>query len=137
MIGVPGSGKSTISKLITLGKENWVTVSADNYPGYYIDGEYTWSPTSCNLAHKYCREIFKDAVSKQINIVLDNTNITIKSRRFYIEFATTNGYDYTLLTILPEKEKIKTYAERGLHRVGLNKIHQMAKLIKSDIANNI
>lgn len=128
--GVSGSGKSTKAFEIKLDAEakgfSVVICSADDYPGYYVSGKYTWSPQACSSAHKYCQEKFKAALYKDVDVIIvDNTNIKKKDFKFYIDEAMWNGHEVSILEIPFNKADSKLYAARNSHGVPEEKILQM------------
>jgi predicted kinase len=67
--GVPGQGKSTLAKAF-VGYEH---VENDMYPGYYIDGKYTWSMEANRKASEWCRAEARRLLSEGKWVVVSNT----------------------------------------------------------------
>jgi tRNA uridine 5-carbamoylmethylation protein Kti12 len=128
--GIPGSGKSTVAKLIqSLGWLNQIRIcSADDY---FIDrqtNEYKWNPRLLGEAHEYCKQNFVKAIRNEIDIIIvDNTNIKHKDFCFYKEVARQNNYKTIVLTVGGNsKKEIKDSFYRNQHNVPEEKIEQMA-----------
>lgn len=74
MVGPQASGKSTLSK-----------------NPLYKDHIYLNSDTIKNITklHNY----FADAIHKGNNVIIDNTNPSMETRKYYIDLAKSNGYE--------------------------------------------
>ena len=111
MVGLSGSGKSTIAKKIANDNPNTVIVSSDNIREE-ITGDYE--------DQKHNEEVFKvfhDRIRKNLenkkNVIVDATNLTIKSRRAIL--SKVNGLNINKICVIIPKpfEKCK---EDNLHR---------------------
>ena len=137
-IGCPGSGKSTRVKDIVSKNKNVVVCSADNF--FMKNGVYEWNPSKIRNAHEYCQKIFLDALNDDSIeiIIVDNTNITKKDRKFYIDNAKkfTNNIEF----LIPEDFKsavasknnenklnqwVEIFAKRNVHNVPAQTIKRM------------
>lgn len=131
MSSIPGAGKTTIARRLMVGfnvaTKQCKMVSSDDYPGYYNEKyEYSWSQDKCIAAGKYCREAFVKALEDGCQVVIvDNTNLSVRARTFYLDKAKEMGYDTMVLAILPDRNKIRTYAKRNVHNVGEALISEM------------
>ena len=56
---------------------------------------------------------FNKAVKDGKNIVIDNTNVTKKSRQYYLDNVTKNYKKIALIFEIPEKELLKRLRKRG------------------------
>ncbi len=111
MVGISGSGKSTIAGQIANDNPNTVIISLNNIreeiTGNYEDQEH----------NEEVFKIFHDRIRKNLenkkNVVADATNLTIKSRRAIL--MKVNGLDINKVCIIIPKpfEKCK---EDNLHR---------------------
>lgn len=84
--GLPGSGKSTFSKLLSK-----AICSADDY--LMVNGEYLWSEDKLYKAHKWCQrkcERFMKFEAKRV--VVDNTSIKSRDLKPYYKLAEKYGY---------------------------------------------
>lgn len=137
MRGIPGSGKTTIATVLAgglftvrrfVGSREYAVCSADNYKDYYDEnGKYVWTPEKCEKAHKYCKELFLDAIKEEKHIIIDNTNITPKNWEYYTKIGKENGYTVIFVSIPPEESKLEEYANRNKHGVPIETIKQMHK----------
>ena len=111
MVGLSGSGKSTIAKKIADDYSNAIIISSDNIreelTGNYEDQEH--NEEVFNVFHDRIR---KNLENKQ-NVIADATNLTIKSRRVILNKV--NGLDIEKICVIIPKpfEKCK---EDNLHR---------------------
>lgn len=111
MVGLSGSGKSTIAKKIADDYSNTIIISSDNIreelTGNYEDQEH--NEEVFNVFHDRIR---KNLENKQ-NVIADATNLTIKSRRSILNKV--NGLDIEKICVIIPKpfEKCK---EDNLHR---------------------
>ncbi len=132
LVGCSGSGKSTLADIICRGYGQYdrdpmqCICSADDFPGYYnAVGEYVWTPEACNAAHAYCQDKFKFLIEYGSElIIVDNTNLTAKARRFYADAAKQAGYEVQIIAIEPQRDMLGEYAKRNKHGLTLSKIKQ-------------
>lgn len=75
MQGTPGSGKSTVAKMLQQMNSNAIVVSADNY---FTDevGVYRFDPSRLSEAHESCRQSAREAAAAGKTVVIDNCNAT-------------------------------------------------------------
>jgi predicted kinase len=94
--GAPGSGKSTwitgnIAKQYSA--EEYVICSADNFFVANGNGTYKFDPRLLGKAHGQCQYLANKAMESGLSlVVIDNTNITPKEYKPYIEMAAKHGY---------------------------------------------
>ena len=83
MVGLSGSGKSSVAKEIAKNNSNTVIVSSDSIreelTGDYEDMEH--NEEVFKIFHKRIRE----SLENNTNVIADATNITMRSRRAIIE----------------------------------------------------
>ena len=79
MIGYPASGKSTISKKI------------NEFYNYEIINQDTLKTKA------KCHKMVKELIIKGKSLIVDNTNPTIETRKFYIDIARENDYYITCI----------------------------------------
>tara|TARA_Y100000034_G_scaffold129050_1_gene184760 strand:+ start:4091 stop:4525 length:435 start_codon:yes stop_codon:yes gene_type:complete len=91
MIGPSGSGKSTwIKNNLPL---NAVVCSADTF---FTNerGEYHFKGNSLSAAHAACQKGYSNHIHQGWPIVVvDNTNLTNKDRKFYVRLAKQKNYE--------------------------------------------
>jgi predicted kinase len=89
--GLPGSGKSTLSKLL-----GGVHIEADQY--FMENGEYKFDSSKIKLAHNYCQSqtsAWMNSNGDQVNvdrIVVSNTFTQEWEMKPYFDLAKTYGY---------------------------------------------
>lgn len=105
MRGIPGSGKSTLSKRIatsTRGASEGLVCSTDDF-FLDVDGKYVFNPAKLGEAHPWnlqrAEEAMKNAVSP---VLIDNTNTQQWEAKPYYELAAK--YGYRLLVAEPQTE---------------------------------
>lgn len=87
--GVPGSGKSTISKIfISLGYQHF---EADMY-FMNEEGEYKFDIDKLHQAHNWCQLIVESRMVTGKDIIVSNTLTTEKELKPYYELADEHGY---------------------------------------------
>ncbi len=97
LIGPSGSGKSTISKILKQ-RENTVIYSWDALRLEMYDKEYSTAfKMSCEDKefNSKVMNIYYDLINHGKNIVIDNVNLTPKSRNKFLNYAKQNDY-YTI-----------------------------------------
>jgi len=137
--GLPGSTKTTQANyLFEYYKDKGdsaVVCSNDNYPGYYENGKYVWTPDKAKLANQYCKETFIQALNNDVDvIILDNTNLSPKKYSWYKDLAEKAHREISFVTFRPPLENpvaLQEYCEfcagRNTHGVSLQMIKQMAE----------
>ncbi len=96
MQGLPGSGKTTLAKIIAA-QPYVVVCSADDYFVNKATGAYKWEPTQLREAHAYCFTRFVKAMESGFSVVIDNTNLLPKDYEDYSRYAKNNGYQFHVL----------------------------------------
>lgn len=90
MRGYAGSGKSFKAKQLAEEFGNCVICSADTY---WIDskGNYNFDVSKLKLAHEYCYNEFKKAVTAGKNVIVDNTNLKFEDCKKYFDYILKNN----------------------------------------------
>jgi hypothetical protein len=92
--GVSGSGKSSLAQYLSFATSMKKTVEvccADDY--FVTDGEYRFSFSGLEAAHRECREKFVDCLEKGVNlVVVSNTSTRESDLEFYLREAEEHGY---------------------------------------------
>jgi predicted kinase len=92
--GLPGSGKTTLSQLLTA-----FTLEADMY--FMQDGEYKFDATKLKLAHQWCKDQCESFMKREKpKIAISNTFTQDWEMESYIELA--KQYGYRVHTIIVE-----------------------------------
>lgn len=101
MQGVPGSGKSTIAKMIAFHeRENGKRVAhlSTDVWRFDNDGTYVFDPADNQRYHKACQQAAAERMAEGIEcVIIDNTNIQEWQAHPYIILA--NIFEYTIQTI--------------------------------------
>ena len=127
MQGLPGSGKSTLARDLVI-QHNATVCSADHYFERVVDGvtHYNFNAKKLGAAHQSCRDLAEKAMIEKRNVVIDNTNLTYKECKAYIELAKKYGYDCTIETPkTPWANNPEECATKNTHGVPLEKLKEM------------
>jgi len=87
LIGLPGSGKSTFREnFLKDNKDEYVIVSLDDFVDEYASANNmnyseAWSKMNMKDASKKMDQMFVDAINAEKNIIIDMTNMSVKSRK--------------------------------------------------------
>lgn len=124
--GLPGTGKSTLAKLLALIAQDGkaAILSADNF--FLENGKYNFDKTRLKEAHEETFKSFKKAVENEIPlIIVDNTNVKNFHYWHYLDWAQRNGYLVSVITMPHNDVSNKELAKRNLHGVDQNTIRRM------------
>lgn len=114
--GLPGSGKSTVAKIIQ--PKDKLICTADDY--FMQDGIYKFDPRKLGQAHSACQSKARNAMSIGFdNIVIANTNTTEKEMQVYFDMA--KEYDYRVVSLIVENR----HGNINIHDVPDNKLELM------------
>lgn len=83
MVGLSGSGKSSVAKEIAENNPNTIIVSLDNI-GEELTGDYGNQENNEEVC-KVFRKRIREALENNMNVIADEKNITMRSRRAIIE----------------------------------------------------
>lgn len=99
MVGLSGSGKSSVAKEIAENNPNTIIVSLDNI-GEELTGDYGNQENNEEVC-KVFRKRIREALENNMNVIADATNITMRSRRAIIE--NVKGIDcYKIVYLIPK-----------------------------------
>lgn len=90
--GASGSGKSTFARTLASMNPSHMICEADSY---FIDrdGTYNFDATKLGAAHKYCQNLFEQALKDSVSLVIcSNTNVNRRDYQFYLDKAKEYGY---------------------------------------------
>jgi 2',3'-cyclic-nucleotide 3'-phosphodiesterase len=145
MRGLPGSGKSTLAGQI-YDRYDTIINSTDDY-WLRPDNFYDFNYKRLGEAHAWNLDQFKSNIeaykNEAVAVLVDNTNITFKDCKPYIDFALSNNYRVYLVE--PDTEwawDVDECFKRNTHRVPLESIKRMkdkwepSSLIKSNYPEN-
>lgn len=83
--GLPGSGKSTYAKSI-----GCFHIETDMF--YMLDGEYNFDNRYAGIAHQWCQDTLRRAMTTGMDIAVSNTFTTLEEIDPYFELAKKFGY---------------------------------------------
>lgn len=128
--GLPGSGKSTFAKELAQ-KENAVILSTDDIitaHDYYI-----FSPDYLGLAHKLNQAKAEECCKRGRNVIIDNTNTTLKEVQPYFDIANKYKYEFELQEMnLEWSWDVNECFKRNSHSVPLDVIKRMRSRYQSN-----
>lgn len=118
MIGLPGSGKSTVVSNLLKDMSVMPVISTDNYIEKYAkDNSTTYDKVfkQCyNDANKKMQQDISQCVLEQKNFIWDQTNLNVKSRQSKVNFLLSKGYEITAISMnLSEQEYEKRLKGRN------------------------
>ena len=113
--GLPGSGKTTLAKLIVSLVEDGAAVAADDF---FEDeeGNYQFDPTRLQEVHEKCQEtvhrLMRDGYSV---LVVHNTFSQRWEMERYIRTARDSGYQLIVIDLFNAGKSVDELTERNLH----------------------
>ena len=120
MRGISGAGKSTYTKA---NHPTAVVCSADDFFIENGNGVYLFDREKLGKAHGRCQAQFEENLRRGTReIVVDNTNTTMREMKFYLETAKKYGYEVSVVRLAVDP---KIAAARNLHGVPAEGIQNM------------
>lgn len=103
LIGIPASGKSTWSSDFVRNNPNWIRVNRDDYR-LMLRNEQMCEPKVEDLVSELLESSIEKALSKKLNVIIDNTNLKVKYINQFIEkFKYSADIDYRVFDISLDK----------------------------------
>jgi NEDD4-binding protein 2 len=130
--GVSGSGKSTIAQKIV---ENGTINSTDNY--FIINGIYEFNASKLGLYHKLNKLKTEQDMNNNISpIIIDNTNLTKKEVKPYVELGLKYSYDIKIIEMeeLNLEELLKRQENRKDKKISKEILEKMIKKYKKGMS---
>lgn len=123
--GIPGSGKSTLSRHLAA-KYSAKICSADDFHIWWGNGTYDWQGKNTAAAHSMCRTKFVASCNFPTNVIVDNTNVKLKDIEFYLECAFDKNFEiYILEPDTDWKYNIDICSKINTHNVPKETIEKM------------
>jgi predicted kinase len=121
--GLPGSGKSTLSELLSENK--WPVFSIDDYFTDPLTKVYTFEFSKNHLAYKNCQENTEKAMKTTIEkIFIDNTFTLEWEMEPYFKLAEKYAYTVHVLTVE------NRHHSKNKHNIPQEQIQKMAEKYK-------
>ena len=111
--GIPGSAKSTLAK--TYIAKGYKHFEADMF--FMIDGEYKFDIKKIGEAHLDCQYKTKDALQEGYNVVVSNTNTTLKEVNRYINIAKDVDVPFRIIHCKGEFKNVHNVPEDVLQKM--------------------
>ncbi len=95
IIGVPGSGKSTMANKIKSEDPEFANANIWEADMFFIDknGNYKWNQNYLRMAHAWCQSQVRSDMNQGKNVIVSNTCLTPSERKPYFELAKEFGYE--------------------------------------------
>jgi len=121
-IGIPGSGKSSMSeyikKQLSLSNISCSICNADFY--HIIDGKYQWQEKNAFIAHLKNNNRCKKELLKKDVCIYDNTNTNKDDFRSIVFYA--RKYNAKVLAVLFLPKEVESHFNQGTHNVSIEKL---------------
>ena len=122
--GLPGSGKTTLAKLLSE-NNTYPIFSVDDYFTNELTGEYIFRFNDNHLAYKQCEELTKDAMCQKITKIFAHNTFTMD---WELEpyFKLASEFKYQLFVVTVENY----HQHKNIHEVSDAQIKKMAEKYK-------
>ena len=130
--GITGSGKSTRAKQLV---DQGQIFSTDDY--FMVDGKYKFDASQLGVYHNKNVNRAKSAMIGGVSpVVIDNTNLTLRDMRPYLELAKEFDYEITVAQI--DLDDVDELVKRQLGRksIGKNLPVEVIKYMKDKFQKN-
>ena len=122
--GLPGSGKTTLAKVLSE-NNTYPVFSVDDYFTNEITGEYLFNFQNNHLAYKQCEMLTKDAMLQSISKVIVHNTFTMEWE-LDPYFKLASSYNYLLFVVTVENY----HKQKNVHEVSDEQLQKMAEKYK-------
>jgi predicted kinase len=122
--GLPGSGKTTLAKILSE-NNTYPVFSVDDYFTNGKTGEYIFNFQDNHLAYKQCEELTKDAMQQRLSKIFVHNTFTID---WELEpyFKLASKFNYSLFVVTVENY----HHNKNTHAVSDEQLQKMAEKYK-------
>lgn len=123
LVGAPGSGKSTwVDNFVSSDPEEWVVLSTDMFIDKHAEENgLTYNEAFADLSFKKVHSKFnillKQSVNKKLNIIIDQTNMSINSRRKKLS-KIPDDYETAVISFEIERDELRKRGEKRKEETG-------------------
>lgn len=120
IIGIPGSGKSTMANKIKGERPEFANANIWEADMFFVNpknGEYNWNLENLVSAHKWCQIQTENDMRDGNNVIVSNTSLRPRERKPYLLLAKKYNYEIEVITCTGEYKNI--------HNVPEEKVNQM------------
>ena len=122
--GLPGSGKTTLAKLLSE-NNTYPVFSVDDYFTNEVTGEYIFNFQNNHLAYKQCEALTNDAMQQAIPKILVHNTFTMDwEMEPYFKLA--SQFNYKLFVVTVENY----HGHQNVHEVSDEQLQKMAEKYK-------
>lgn len=116
MQGTPGSGKTTIAKILVQKHPNAVMVSADDF---FTDekGRYAFDASKLSEAHESCKQKARAALASKKAVIVDNCNATNAQTAHYFQMIPPGAKPCVVHMKCESAQAAVTTSARSVHNV--------------------
>ncbi len=122
--GLPGSGKTTLAKVLSE-NNTYPVFSVDDYFTNEKTGEYIFNFQDNHLAYKQCEELTKDAMQQQLSKIFVHNTFTI-DWELEAYFKLASKFNYSLFVVTVENY----HHNKNTHEVSDEQLQKMAEKYK-------
>ena len=129
--GLPGSGKSSLARILAGNSDNITVCSADQY--FETKNGYEFSKDDLGKAHEFCYDRCREALESNRSAIVDNTNSRLSEYQKYLDLADEFDVEYQIIEVVcRDREQGRIFSERTTHMVPHRVIIQMMSRWETD-----